>query len=371
MTTRRLVLGSLPVTAAPFLLVLALGTPAVAQDLTGFPEPKTAEEYAEKAREAENSPLFASDEPLVITLRTDIEWIRDTRNDSVEVDGTIWFPGDDGAVLETPVEVRARGEFRRSNRNCNFPPLRLDFPRGDMDGTVFEGQNSFKLVTPCHDSRDDYQEFVLKEYLVYKALGIVTPFGNRVRLLEITYEDIEDDYDTRTKIGFLIEADGQMAARLAADLQDVNQFHPAGVDGDQAVIVSMFQYLIGNSDWSPSFLHNVKLIHHEDGRYLTVPYDFDFSGAVNARYAGPPEGYPIRRVTDRYFHSYCRPELEFEPLSTFFNGKKAEIIALYEGFETLREDRRNDVLEFYEEFWEMMDDERRFERQITRNCQTW
>ncbi len=194
---------------------------------------------------------------------------------------------------------------------------------------------------------------------------------DRVRLVEITYEDIEDDYDTRTKIGFLIESDEQMAARLGADLQEVNQFHPAGVDGDQAVIVSMFQYLIGNSDWSPSFLHNVKLIRHEGGRFLTVPYDFDFSGAVNARYAGPPEAYPIRRVTDRYFHSYCRPELEFEPLSTFFNGKKAEIIALYEGFETLREDRREDVLDFYEDFWEMMDDERRFERQISRNCQTW
>lgn len=76
-------------------------------------------------------------------------------------------------------------------------------------------------------------------------------------------------------------------------------------------------------------------------------------------------------VTDRYFYSYCRPELAFEPLSTFFNGKKAEIIALYEGFETLKEDRRNDVLKFYEEFWEMMEDEGRFERQILRNCQTW
>ena len=353
------------VAPATLLLVLALGISAEAQ------EPKTAEEYAEEAREAENSPLFASDEPLAITLRTDIEWIRDTRNDSVEVDGTIWFPGDDGAVLETPVEVRARGEFRRSNRNCNFPPLRLDFPRGDMDGTVFEGQNRLKLVTPCHDSRDNYQEFVLKEYLVYKALGIVTPFGNRVRLLEITYEDIEDDYDRRTKLAFLIESDGQMAERLGADLQEVTQFHPVGVNGDQAVIVSMFQYLIGNSDWSPSFLHNVKLIRHQDGRYITVPYDFDFSGVVNARYAGPPESYPIRRVTDRYFHSYCRPELQFEPLSTFFNGKKAEIIALYEGFETLREDRREDVLDFYEDFWEMMDDERRFERQIVRNCQNW
>ncbi len=125
------------VAPATLLLVLALGMSAEAQE---FPEPKTAEEYAEEAREAENSPLFASDEPLVITLRTDIEWIRDTRNDSVEVDGTIWFPGEDGAVLETPVEVRARGEFRRSNRNCNFPPLRLDFPGETWTGPSSRGR---------------------------------------------------------------------------------------------------------------------------------------------------------------------------------------------------------------------------------------
>ena len=359
------------VASAPLLLVLALGTPAAAQDLTELLEPKAAAEYAEAAREAENSPLFASDEPLAITLRTDIEWIRDTRNDSIEVDGTLWFSGDDGSVLEVQLEVRARGDFRRSKSNCNFPPLRLDFPRGDMDGTVFEGQDKLKLVTPCHHSRDSFQEYVLKEYLVYKTLGILTPVAHRVRLVEITYEDIEDDYDTRTKIAFLIESDEQMAARNGADVEEWTQFHPAGVDGGQAVILSMFQYLIGNSDWSATYFHNARVIRHEDGRYLTVPYDFDFAGAVNARYASPPEGYPIRRVTDRYFRSYCRPELQFEPLSTFFNAKKAEIIALYEGFETLKEDRRKDVLRFYEDFWEMMDDERRFYRQIVRNCKNW
>ncbi len=240
-----------------------------------------------------------------------------------------------------------------------------------MDGTVFEGQDKLKLVTPCHDSRGSYQEYVLKEYLAYKTLGILTPVANRVRLVEITYEDIEDDYDTRTKLAFLIESDEQMAARNGADLEEWTQFHPAGVSGDQAVILSMFQYLIGNSDWSATYFHNVKIMRHEDGRYLTVPYDFDFSGAVNTRYADPPEEYPIQRVTDRYFRSYCRPQLEFESLSTLFNGKKAEIIALYEGFEMLRENRRNDVLKFYEDFWEMMDDERRFDRQILRNCKNW
>ena len=364
---------------ASLLFVLGLGLPAAAQD---FPEPKTAEQYAEEAREAEASPLFASDEPLVVRLLTDIDWIRDTRNDSVEVDATMWFPGNNGEVLETPLEVRARGEFRRDSSNCNFPPLRLDFPRGDMDGTVFEGQNRLKLVTPCEDNRDNYQEYVLKEYLVYKTQAILTPLANRVRLLEITYEDIEDDYDTRTKLAFVIESDEQMSARIGAAIQDLNQLHPSLVNGDQAVIVSMFQYLIGNSDWSPTYFHNVRLVNHEDGRYLTIPYDFDFAGAVNARYANPPETYvdpdtgrnrrfPIRRVTDRYFYSYCRPELQFEPVSTLFNSKKAEIIALYEGFELLEEDARNDVLEFYEEFWEMMEDEGEFEDEILDICRNW
>jgi len=357
--------------SASLLLVLTLGTPAAAQEVSELLETKAAEEYVAAAREAENSPLFASDEPLVIRLRTNIEWIRNTRSDSIEVDGTLWFPGDDGSVLETRVEVRARGEFRRSKRNCNFPPLRLNLPTGAMDGTVFEGQDKLKLVTPCHDSRDRYQEYVLKEYLVYKTLGILTPVANRVRLVEITYEDTEGDYDTRTKIAFLTESDEQMAARNGADLEEWTLFLPGNVDGDQAVILSIFQYLIGNSDWSATRFHNVKIIRHEDGRYLTVPYDFDFAGAVNARYADPPEEYPIRRVTDRLFRSYCRAELQFEPLSTFFNSKKAEIIALYEDFETLKEDRREDVLKFYEDFWAMMDDERRFERQILRNCKNW
>jgi hypothetical protein len=136
-------------------------------------------------------------------------------------------------------------------------------------------------------------------------------------------------------------------------------------------MVSMFQCLIGNSDWSPSFFHNVKLITRPSGGYFTVPYDFDFSGAVDARYADPPEDLPIRSVTDRHFNSYCRPELEFESLSAFFNGKKAEIIALYEGFDLLEEDTRNDVLEFYEEFWEMMEDEEKLEREILRDCVDW
>ena len=207
----------------PTLFALcALPVSAQAQDF-GLPTP---EEYAERAAEAEAAPLFQSLEALKITLTTDIDWLRDERNDSVEVEGTATFIDLDGTEVTKPVDVRTRGIFRMNKRNCNFPPLRLDFPRGQMEGTVFHGQNRLKLVTPCHDGRDSYQNYVFDEYLAYRTLQVITPYSFRVRLVEITYVDIEDDYDTRTKYGFLIEDEDAMAERNRSTMVDVSQIAP-------------------------------------------------------------------------------------------------------------------------------------------------
>ena len=345
-----------------------LTPPALAQTPTELP---TAEEYSERAEAAENAPLFRSRAPIRMTLRTDIEWLRDERSDSVEVDGTVTFFDEDLAELVRPVEVRARGNFRRDKKNCNFPPLRLDFPTRQMEGTVFEGQNRLKLVTPCNDGRDDYQRYIYLEYLVYEVFRVLTPAGFRARLVEITYEDIEGDYDTRTKIGFLIEDNEQMAARNRATLFEVDEFHPGRTEGEQSVLVAVFNYMIGNTDWSAAYFHNVELIYTDDHRYITVPYDFDFSGAVDARYARPPDGLPIRRVTDRLFRGFCRPELEREPIAEVFNSHRQEIRELYTGFERLERDDVEDALEFYEEFYEVISDDRKFGREILEVCRNW
>ena len=147
-------------TTALFCL-LALPVAASAQDF----ELPTPEEYAARAEEAENAPLFQSHDIIRMTLRTDIEWLRDERSDSVEVEGTLTFTDLDGSETVRPVDTRTRGNFRREKKNCNFPPLRLDFPTGQMDGTVFEGQDKLKLVTPCNHGRDDYQNYIFDEYL--------------------------------------------------------------------------------------------------------------------------------------------------------------------------------------------------------------
>lgn len=358
--------------AAPLLLA-TLGLPAGAHAQT--PELPTPEEYAARAAEAEAAPLFASKEPLRITLTTDIEWLRDERNDSVEVDGTATFIDLDGSEVTTTVEVRARGNFRRDKSNCNFPPLRLDFPTGRMEGTVFEGQDKLKLVTPCHDDRDAYQNYIFDEYLVYELYNLITPYSFRARLVEITYVDIEGDYDARTKFGFLIEDEEMMAAHNRSTMVEATQFHPSRMRGDHAVTVAMFGYMIANSDWSPVFFHNSVLLRTEAGDYLTVPYDFDWSGVVNARYAAPDPSLQIQNVRQRIYRGFCRPELQYETATALFKETRDRVRSLYEGFaalgyEQFDADDAEDTLEYFEDFWDVVDDPRQFERRIVRACRS-
>jgi hypothetical protein len=348
----------------------------IAPQAVGAQEFPTPEEYEERAMAAEAAPLFQSHDVLRMTLRTDIDWLRDERNDSIEVEGTLTFVDLDGSEISRPVDTRVRGNFRRNKRNCNFPPLRLDFPTGQMEGTVFEGQDKLKLVTPCNDGRDNYQNYIYDEYLAYRMLSILTPHSFRVRLVEITYEDVNGEYDTRTRHAFLIEDDEVMAVRNRAIHQEASQFHPSQTEGDFSVLVAMYNYMIANTDWSPVFFHNVVLMRTDMGRYLTVPYDFDFSGIVNARYASPDPSLPISRVTQRVYRGFCREELTHERASARFRETRDEVAALFQdfaalGFEQFDEDDAEDMWEFLEDFYKVIDDPDEFEDEILDECRTW
>ena len=84
----------------------------------------------------------------------------------------------------------------------------------------------------------------------------------------------------------------------------------------------------------------------------------------STRFSGSPIGTSVATADPSSSSGRCRP-------STLFNGKKAEIVALHEGFEILEEDRREEMLKFYEDFCEMMDTEQKFDSQILRNCKNW
>lgn len=314
------------------------------------------------------SGLFASTERVPVTLRTRIDWLRDTRSDKEEVPGTLTYRGLNGAEVTVPVDVRARGNFRRDKRNCNFPPLRLDLPTRKVAGTLFEGQDKLKLVTPCHDRRSAYQQYVLQEYLVYRTYGLLTPLSFGVRLVRITYEDTDEEYPFRTLTGFLIESEEAMAARNGAEISEWEQFHPGSVEDENGSQVALFQFMIGNTDWSAPYFHNVKMVRTADALYKLVPYDFDFSGVVNARYATPAEGLPIRNVRQRLFRGFCRDGVDWTALRTRFDGIRDGIQRLYDGLEELEEKERRKALEYYDDFYEINNDEKKFDRAVLRRC---
>lgn len=349
------------------LLVMALLVSPASAWGRQFPPP---EEFEQLRAEAESAPLFADEEPLRLELFTDLEFLKDERPEEDEIEALLRFPGPD-REMDVDIRVRTRGVFRRESRNCSFPPLRLNLPRGRMEGTIFQGQNRLKLVMPCREGRRNFQGYVLKEYLAYRMLNVLTPASFRVRLVDLTVLDTSGDNDPVRQYGFLIEAEEALAARNRAVVSEWEEFSPGGMDPDQGAVVSLFQFMIGNTDWSPVRFHNAILLLDDQGRYLTVPYDFDFSGIVEAPYATPDPSIGIRTVRDRSYRGFCWASLDYDGLNRLFVEKRPEFEALWNGLEVLEDGDRNRGLDYLELFYRIIEVPGSYRRQVVERCRDW
>lgn len=247
--------------------------------------------------------LFQQDDVLRISLRGALGNVR--RGNSIDT----YQPFDlSVSGVNVPVQVRPRGKSRR--RVCNFPPLRLAFdPEGSND-TPFAGQTRLKLVTHCN-GRKASEVNVLEEYLAYRIFNLISETSYKVRLARINYIDSDAGAKSVERYGFFIEPAHTLATRARGQLSRVRELSLSQLDLRQAARVFVFQYLIGNTDWSlvtadtdESCCHNVDLFKLESGLH-PVPYDFDLAGLVNAKYAKPDPSLSIGRVTTRLYRGYC------------------------------------------------------------------
>ena len=346
------------------MLALVPDARAAAQDVDD--EWTVTPEEIEAARSA---PLFQTDDVLELTLFADFNSIRrrDRGEDAEERPALVYVDGERSeATLE--LKIQTRGNWRRESRNCAFPPLWLDFDRDDeaLVGTVFEGQNRLKLYVTCRPGRDDYEEYIYTEYVIYPAYNVLTDLSFRARPARVTYVDTSGGGDTFTSNAFILEHKSQMAARNEAAPIELQQLHPGGVDQESAAILELFNYAIGMTDYTAVFMHNVEPILLMDGAMIPVSYDFDWSGTVNARYAEPDPSLSIRNVRQRTFQGFCR-EIDYGPIFQRFTEKREEMLSVVGNFDALDEDRRDQVIEYWEDFFEMAADEGRHDR-ILRAC---
>ena len=312
--------------------------------------------------------LFSSHDLIEFTIDTDYGALRGDRTQDSEYRPAILRMTDDEGVARTiDIRVRTRGLYRLEN--CRFPPLRVNFPRSRVGGTVFDGQNGIKLVSHCRD-RDDDEQNVLEEYLVYRSFNLLTDESFRVRLARVTYADGEDDDDPVVRYAFFIEEAEAMAERLEALYLEIRQASARSFGSEQAVRLSVFQYMVGNTDWSMVRFHNAEVLQNSEGVYVPVPYDFDWTGFVSPRYARPNERLGIRNIRQRIYRGFCRENFDFSTVYSQFVEVRTDIEALYTGQVGLEEDNRRDAVEYVDDFYEDIESPQRARNRLERDCRS-
>ena len=234
-----------------------------------------------------------------------------------------------------------------------------------MGGTVFDGQNGIKLVSHCRD-RDSDEQNVIEEYLVYRTFNLLTDESFRVRLARVTYADGDDDPVVR--YAFFIEEVEAMAERLGALYMEIQQANPRDFGNEQAVRVSVFQYMVGNTDWSMVGFHNTEVLQNSEGINVPVPYDFDWTGFVSARYARPDRRLRIRNVRQRIYRGFCRPDFDFSVVYAQFVEIRTDLEALYVGQDGLEEGNRRDAVEYLDDFYEDIESPQTARSRLEEDC---
>lgn len=343
--------------AATTCIFFAFASEALAQ---------TVSVAAEQPQPASEKGLFDTDDLLHITLKGSMRQLLNNRsNSSKNYSLVLSCIKEDSSELAIPVEVRTRGHFRKMKGNCNYPPLLIRFPNdGPHLSSVFREQKKLKLVMPCNDD-----EYVVREWLVYKIYNLITPKSFRVRLLKVNLEDTENKKEVTPFYGFFLEEETQMAERNQL-LTVERKMRPGQTRTDAFLNMAVFQYLIGNTDWSVQYLHNIKLLAADPkSAPVTVPYDFDHAGIVNAPYARPAEELKIRSIRDRRYRGYCVADMKvFENIIAQYNQLKNDIYGIYTGSALLDPKYVKSTIEYIDAFYATINDPKTWQKEFSYPC---
>lgn len=303
---------------------------------------------------------------LNLALETDVQLFLNNKSKDIFQPAFISFTDKDSVGHRMPLKIKARGKSRKVF--CDFPPVKLKFSKKTLKDNSLQEHNDIKLVTHCKDEMA-FRQVVLKEYLVYKALNILSESSFKVQLVKMDYIDTEGNNKNIEQYGLLIEDENQLADRLEGKILDQRGLKAEYIASEQLTFIAMFQYMIGNTDWIIEKHHNLKFIKQKDASYLKlVPYDFDICGLVDAAYAIPKIDLPISNVRERLFLGKCVTDEEYENCLNIFRTHKDEIFHLFENFETLSKSNRRSMLKYLREFYEDIEQTSFLENKIRKYC---
>ncbi len=331
---------------SPFLLLFAfICSSASAQFISA----------SNKSHTISRKEFFSNEQPLEMTLVSDFKKLKSDRKAGAlqKAMATLTLSGTDSVTDE--IQINARGQYRR--QICQMPSLMVNFKN---TASILSKLKKMKLVCGCASTAND-EELLLKEYLAYKIYNLVADMSFKVRLVKVNYKDVANKMKAYSQYGFFIEDVDDMAKRNAcAEYQ--NKATSQTINRSQMTTVALFEYMIGNTDWSVSNFHNIKLMRPVADSLISpyaVPYDFDFAGIVNAPYAFPNDAFPIEKVTDRLYRGYPRTLDEIQKALQPFLQKKVAIYSLVLNFDLLHKRERETMINYLDDFYAIIEKEKK------------
>jgi hypothetical protein len=316
--------------------------------------------------------LFMKDEPLHLTLTFNLKEFRKSRRDEKYQPAEMTCVVDSSFQVTHPVRVRARGIYRRDN--CTVPPFWLNIRFSGIEADSLHDVTKFKMVVRCRDSKQ-YESYILREYLVYKIYNLITPVSYRVRLVRLKLVDTGKENRESEDWAFLIEPDELMEKRLhgrmiKSDRLSMNTVNPEIMDR-----VALFSYMIGNSDYSVTGRHNLRIIALEDpGRapgFLPIPYDFDYTGLVNTTYATPGDALGIHTVRERYYLGPCRDEETEKQTVRDFSVYQEGMIKIIRDCKYLDERDKEDMIGYISSYYKEAERDDFVRQRILSTCKSY
>jgi hypothetical protein len=316
------------------------------------------------------SGVFDSDNYLELRIITDIDTLLQDKIDNSSYHlSRLSYKSSDSTWISLDADIRVRGNFRKQSENCDFPPLKIRIDKKNRMNTIFENNRELKMVTHCQSNIPEYEQYVIQEYLIYRLYSILSDISYKTRLLKVTYIDKNDPGYTFQKFAFFLEDQDLMEERLNGHFLALQTVNPEDIDWDHYVIISFFQYMIINTDWSLPILHNIDLFSPDYFKPpIPVPFDFDWSGLINIPYKVPTVAGMQVRIPERIYKGPCLKRKEANKIKQLFQEKKNEISNLYINCPFLDDNYKTETLKNLQIFYQILDDKYIFDSTFMEKC---
>ena len=321
--------------------------------------------------------LFDNTSTMEITLAA--PWTRLVKNISKDdrYPAKLSYTTRSGKQQILDVEVKPSGNTRRYI-TCEFPPLKVYFDTEQTENTEFSGYEFLRLTTYCK-KKSKYEQYAIREFTAYRIYNEISELSVRVRPLIINYKDSGSNYKSSSRLfSYFSEDSGDTATRNQLQLLAVNKAEPDEFQALEMTKFSLFQYLIGNVDWSvlgcstgrTICCHNSSIAGITDTNSLkyAIPYDFDSTGLVNADYAAPPARFKLKTIRQRLYRGFCDFNDKLPEAISHFNQIRPQIMAIIDSTSKISKNSRKYTRNYIEDFYQTINDPEQLASEIVAAC---